>query len=259
MNVLLTKIAAQLLYPLTQSLVLGLVAGLLLWRRRQRWGGLCLAVSLGWLWLCATPAFSDFLRTPLEQAYPPVPIADLPTVDAIVILGGGMQAAAPPYRLTPDLGAGADRIWYGAQLYQAGKASRIIATGGGLPWFGPDQPEAPAILQFLVDLGVPEQAVLLETTSMNTYQNALYSKPLLQTQGLDSVLLVTSALHMPRALATFRAQGIKTYPAPTDFEVVPVAQATILRWLPDAGALSNTTRALREYLGFLAYRILKWS
>ncbi|NJN47837.1 MAG: YdcF family protein [Candidatus Competibacteraceae bacterium] len=248
-----------MVYPLTQSLVLGLVAGLFFLLRRQRLGSFCLTVSLGWLWLCAMPAFSDFLRAPLERLYPPVAIADLPNADAIVILGGGMQAAAPPHRLTFDLGPGADRIWYGAQLYKAGKADQILATGGGLPWFGSGQPEAPAIVQFLADLGVPEQVVLLETASMNTYQNALYSKPLLQTKGWHSVLLVTSALHMPRALATFRAQGIQAQPAPTDFEVVPVAQKTALRWLPDAGALDSTTRALREYLGLLAYRMLKWS
>jgi len=259
MSVLLTKILAQLVYPLTQSLILNIAAGLLFWRRRQRLGGLCLAVSLSWLWLCATPAFSDFLRAPLERTYPPVPIADLPNADAIVILGGGMQAAAPPHRLNFNLGSAADRIWYGAQLYKAGKADRILATGGGLPWFGSGQPEAPAIVQFLANLGVPEQVVLLETTSMNTYQNALHSKPVLQTQQLNSILLVTSALHMPRALATFRAQGFQAQPAPTDFEVVPVAQPTALRWLPDAEALADTTRGLREYLGLLAYRMLKWS
>ncbi|MEE4375910.1 MAG: YdcF family protein [Candidatus Competibacteraceae bacterium] len=255
----MTKILAQLVYPLTQSLVLSIVAGLLFWRRRHRLGGLCLAVSLSWLWLCATPAFSDFLRAPLERTYLPVPIADLPSADAIVILGGGMQPASPPYRLTFDLGSAADRIWYGAQLYKAGKANRILATGGGLPWFGSGQPEAPAIVQFLADLGVPESVVLLETTSMNTHQNALYSKPLLHEEGLDSVLLVTSALHMPRALATFRAQGIQAQPAPTDFEVVPVAEQTILRWLPDAEALADTTRGLREYFGLLVYRMLEWS
>jgi uncharacterized SAM-binding protein YcdF (DUF218 family) len=257
-SVLTTKILAFFVYPLTLSLFLALFGCVLLGRRRRRLGGDCLGVALGVLWLCSMPVVSEGLRAALERMYPPVAVEALPQADAIVVLGGGIVVASPPYRLTTELSSGADRAWHAARLYKAGKAPRVLATGGGLRWYGPARPEAPAILEFMAALGVPERAVLLETESLNTYQNALFSKPILEAHGIRSILLVTSALHMPRALAVFQAQGIDAWPAPTDFEVVPVAEETILRWLPDAGALAGTTAALREYLGWTAYRGMHW-
>ncbi|MCP5425215.1 MAG: YdcF family protein [Gammaproteobacteria bacterium] len=258
MSVLTTKILAFFVYPLTLSLFFALLGYLLLLRGWRRLGSGCLGLALVVLWLCSTPVVSDALQASLERVYPPIPVADSPQADAIVVLGGGIVVADPPYRLTTELSGGADRAWQAARLYKAGKAPWILATGGGLRWYGPAQPEAPAILDFLVALGVPERAVLLETESLNTYQNALFSKPIMEAHGIHSILLVTSAEHMPRALAVFRSQGIQTWPAPTDFEIVPVAETTILRWLPDAGALSATTGALREYLGWVAYRLMDW-
>ena len=103
--------------------------------------------------------------------------------------------------------------------------------------------------------GVPEEAILLETESRNTDENALYSKRPLEAHGLKHILLVTSALHMPRALALFRASGIDAVPAPTDFEVVDRGDRTLMPWLPDAAALEGSTRAIKEYLGLGVYWI----
>jgi uncharacterized SAM-binding protein YcdF (DUF218 family) len=99
----------------------------------------------------------------------------------------------------------------------AGKARFVIASGGALRK-GPAETYAMAAL--LTAWGVPQEAIILETASRNTYENAINSKRLLEAHGLHQVLLVTSALHMPRALALFRALGIDAGPAPTDFEVV---------------------------------------
>ena len=114
------------------------------------------------------------------------------------------------------------------------------------------------MLRFLADLGVPPEAILLEGRSRNTRENALYTAEILSAEGIDRVLLVTSALHMPRALATFRAAGIDAEPAPTDFEVMP-EPAHLMRWLPDAEALSDSTRALKEYVGWWVYRWRGWA
>ncbi len=84
------------------------------------------------------------------------------------------------------------------------------------------------------------------------------TKRILDTRGLSTILLVTSALHMRRALVTFQAAGVNTIPAPTDFEVVEREVRTVLDWLPYAGALEGTTRALKEYLGFVVYRLRGW-
>ena len=81
---------------------------------------------------------------------------------------------------------------------------------------------------------------------------------LLRRHQLQQVLLVTAAPHLPRALATFRAAGIQAIPAATDFEVMPEPPHP-LRWLPDAQALADSTRALKEYLGLWAYRWRGWA
>lgn len=67
---------------------------------------------------------------------------------------------------------------------------------------------------------------------------------------------MTSALHMPRALALFQATDLKVIPAPTDIEVIHRDNAHPLRWLPDAQALADSTRAFKEYVGRLVDRLL---
>lgn len=102
---------------------------------------------------------------------------------------------------------------------------------------------------FLQDLGVPSQAIALEELSRNTRENAAFTAGLLRARGIDHVLLVTSALHMSRALALFAAQGLQVMPAPADFEThaqVPSHAGVVT---PDAGALDASARAFKELLG----------
>lgn len=253
----LDKLLTQLAYPLGFCLILSLLALVLFGLRRRRWGLNCLGVAVVWLGLWSLPVVSDTLRLSLEGRFENRPVADLPTADAVVVLGGGITPVPPawPY---PDLSQGADRVWQAARIYRAGKAPRVILSGGRLPWLGERTPETEAMERFLTDLGVPANALLLEEQSRSTHENAVYTAKLLQEHGLHRVLLVTSALHMPRALATFRAAGVNAIPAPTDFEVIP-EPAHPLRWLPDAGALSASTRALKEYLGLWVYRWRGWA
>ena len=100
----------------------------------------------------------------------------------------------------------------------------------------------------LLDLGVPDAAIGLEDESPNTAANAANTVRLLQARGLERPLLVTSALHMPRAVAQFEQAGMAVVPAPTDFEVIP-QPAHLLQWLPSADALDGSGRALKELLG----------
>ena len=72
----------------------------------------------------------------------------------------------------------------------------------------------------LVEWGVPSTAILIETKSLNTYQNAINVKPILESHNINNVLLVTSAIHMPRALATFQSVGINAIPSPTDYKTL---------------------------------------
>jgi uncharacterized SAM-binding protein YcdF (DUF218 family) len=257
MDLYLDKLLAQLAYPLGLSLSLCLVSlPLLAWRQR-RWNAAVVALAVSWLGFWSLPVVSDALRLSLEGRFANESVAALPAADVAVVLGGGIDSGPPswPY---PNLGGAADRVWHAARLYRAGKVDSLILSGGRLGWQGKVRPESEAMRQFLNDLGVPDAVLQFEHRSRSTRENALYSAELIRAQGAARVMLVTSALHMPRALASFWAVGVEAIPAPCDFEVRS-EPAHPLRWLPDAGALAASTRALKEYLGWWVYRWRGWA
>lgn len=233
------------------SLPVGLLL-LFLKRRRLAWS--IMIFTACWLLLWSIPAASIWMRQGLERQYPQRSASDYPAVDAIVVLGGGIQGGRTGWRVGPHLQLGADRAWFGAQLYRAGRAPWLIVSGGTSAWSQSDESEASAMQTFETDLAVPASAVLLETQSRNTQENALYTKQLLDEHHLGKILLVTSAVHMPRALALFRAQGIDATPAPTDFDAVP-HQGNLQNWLPDAETLDRSSKALKEYVAIAIYRV----
>lgn len=247
-----SKILAQLVYPLTLCLVL-VPLGLLLRKILPKIGTTLAAFGFLWLLVWSLPMPSFWLRSGLEQQYFESPAEDFPTADAIVVLGGGMEGAREYWRGSPDLNSAADRVWFGARLYHAGRAPRIILSGGTARWSKSPVPEAQAMAELCEALGVPREALILEERSRTTWENAAETRSILQAHGFGRVLLVTSALHMPRAVETFTRFGIEVIPAATDFEAVPPLEQGLLQWLPDTEALDGSTRAIKEYLGWLAY------
>ena len=111
----------------------------------------------------------------------------------------------------------------------------------------------------LLTLGVPDSAISLEGRSRNTTENARETVKLIRAIEARRVLLVTSAMHMPRALSifqrTFRDSGVTVLPASTDVEGLPGTLHPLGRWLPDADSLALSTRALKEYIGLFAIQI----
>jgi uncharacterized SAM-binding protein YcdF (DUF218 family) len=251
------KLAVALISPLGIALVLGTMAvllGLVGGRRRAgrsarppsgRWSVVLGAIAVLVLALGSMPVVSHALRGHIESKFPPTPIRDLPTAQAIVVLGGGIRPPEPG-AAAPDLGAGADRVWFGARLYHAGKAPLVVLSGGSDPRSSATS-EADASVPLIRDLGVPAQALLLERDSRDTLQNARFTAPLLRERGIRRILLVTSALHMPRAMAKFQAEGFEVLPAATDHEAQ--RHHTPSDWLPTAIALDGTARAIKELVG----------
>ncbi len=253
MDYFLSKLLPLFVYPLGLALLLMCLALLAVVGNHKRVATLLLAMSVVVLWTASTPTFSSFLRGTLEGAFSPLPAADYPAADAIVVLGGVINAPKEATH-TYDLSRSADRLLQARRLYRAGKAARIIVSGGGSEG---RVPEAELMAAVLVELGVPATAIMKEARSRNTRQNAIGTRAIMERNGFRRILLVTSAFHIRRALATFRAVGIDAAPAPTDFEVAE-AEFEILQWLPDAEALFETTYLLKEYLGLLVYRLRGW-
>ena len=237
------------------ALLGGLVALGLVWRGRRRAGvalaGLCLAA----LWLFSTPWVAWALAMPLEQRHPPVPAAASPVADAVLVLGGALSAPLPPEQPHIGFGMAAERVWHAASLYRAGKARWVLVSGGNKPGYEDVAPEAEAIAEVLRALGVPAGALRLEGRSRNTRENAAFSRPMVRQVGARRVLLVTSALHMPRALRVFRlawaGTGVEVVPAVTDVEACRPQGLQWWHFVPDARALAGTSRAWKEHLGLV--------
>ena len=251
MDLILSKDSLQYSYPAALGLWLVILTGLIVYRKKAAlW---FLFISVGFFWIFTTPIVSSYMVASLEQKFMPVPVDKSPTADAIVVLGGSIAGPDSP-RIDIELTDNSDRILHSARLYRAGKAPIVFAAGGAMD----TQPEAYAMKALLVEWGVPEKNVVIETESLNTYQNAVNTKPLLDKQGIKRILLVTSAIHMPRALATFQALGINAIPSPTDYLEVDLKNYEIKDFLPDIDALGKTSMVIKEYLGLMVYRWRGW-
>lgn len=247
-NLYLSKILPVFVYPVGLTLLLALLAGLCWLFRWRRLAGVGIVLAIAVLWVAATPAVGAFLYGRIEQRYPPVAVADAPVADAIIVLGGVVAQPVPP-RVTSDLSDAVDRVVHAARLYRAGKAPRVVVAAGNLPWEPDVRPEAELIAELLVEWGVPRDALLLDTASRNTAENAANTRTLMAQHGLRTGLLVTSAGHMPRALALFRAAGVAAIPCSTDLRVADGQRSTVFDWLPDVRALELSTLAVKEWLG----------
>lgn len=240
---------ADLSDPLPQALLL--IGGGMVCLRVRRYRsalGLCLS-GLLWVSLCATPAFAQWLQRGLTDRYPPVPAAHYPGAEAIVVLGGG---APMHFDGAADIDSDqvlATRAGFSLALFRAARAPRMLLSGG--------DEEAEAMARKLVRQGIPAAALQLETRSASTRQNALYAAAMLRRERIKRILLVTSAMHMPRALASFRNQGLSVIPAPAlDLRADSRPRRP---WLPQRAALRQSGRCLHEYLGLWVYRLRGWA
>lgn len=262
MFVFLSKFLPPLAYPLGLAILLILASLLLRKRPRLRTVGEILALIL--LLLSSNHWVAFALARSLEWQF--LPGDDIPPAEVIVLLGGGTEPAHAP-RISPELNGAGDRLLRAANLYHQGKAPAILASGGNITWLENHSSTPASDMAELLDrMGVPSSAVWLEDRSQNTYENALYSAQILKQKGITQVILVTSAMHMPRSAALFRKQGIQVIPAPSDYavtqeswnELTSSPSAWMINLMPSAGSLGLTSACLKEYLGMLAYWLRGW-
>ncbi len=257
----LSKFLPLFVYPVGLACLL-IVAAVLARRRRWQWAMLTLAFLA--LTLGGNRWVAYGLVRSLEWRY--LSPADLPAAQAIVVLGGATRPASFP-RPLPEMSEAGDRLLYAAWLYRQGKAAHILVSGGGREWEEPVAAEAETMRSILELMGVPADAIWVESHAINTYENATLSWDFLTARNIDSILLVTSAIHMPRAVGLFERQGFKVIPAPTDFLIARADWTNLFRldWrnqllqlVPDAENLRLTSLALKEYIGLMIYNLRGW-
>ena len=259
----LSKLLPLLIYPLGLSCLLLCLAMIWLWKFPRR-SLLAIAAALLIIFCSSNPLIATTLVKTLEWQYlPPDP---MPAAEVIVVLGGSTRKQSPPRPWVEVLEAG-DRILYGVKLYQEGFAPLILFSGGRVSWKNNnDGSEAKDMADIAQAMGVPERNILLENKSLNTYQNAVETAKILQQQQITNILLVTSAIHMPRSIAIFKKQGFEVVAAPTDYWVAEesleqmqgISLGTFFSVLPDTESLHFFTRALKEYIGLGVYRLRGW-
>lgn len=257
MFVFIGKAFLPLVQPLGFSLLCWMGAVLCLWRGAQRAGRMLALAGIVIVLISACPVTGGWLLGHLEAAYPANTVEATPAADAIVVLGGITAPAIPP-RTETDVTGAFDRLLHGMRLWRAGKAEYIVLSGGVMPGLtGSDVPESERMRRLALEYGVPAKALLLESRSRTTHENAVYTRALLAEHGVERALLVTSAAHMWRAVGCFRAAGVDVIPAPTDVRIVPMPwQPGTL--LPSLDGLDFTTRAAKEYIGWWVYRFRGW-
>lgn len=250
----LVKFLSLWIYPLGTAVMLGLFGLWMVAVDRKRLGVGSLVLGLAWLWFWSMPVASDWAVGWLEDEWTFETAESYPRADAIVVLGGALNTGLGgwPY---PDASDAVDRYWHAARLYKAGRAPVIILSGGRDPARPEGWTEAEAGAMFLADLGVPPGALILEEEARTTRDNVVLIDALMRQQGIDSFLLVTSALHMRRSVDTFRAYGLDPMPAPVDFTAVDNPVFTIRRILPSAEALWDSTRVIHEVVGGWWYSV----
>ncbi len=210
------------------------------------------------LWVASMPFVANTLLGELEKDYPAVMMTEISASKCIVLLGGTVKPVIPP-RVDIDMLEAIDRVRKAAQLFRAGRGELIIVSGGNKPWSPYAEPEAESMKTLLLEWGVPASAIVLEVASRNTRENAVNSVDLINELSCGTPLLVTSAAHMKRSVATFKNLGIVVFPVSADVRVIKNPQLTFFDFLPDVEALKMTSDAINEWVGQWVYRAQGWS
>jgi uncharacterized SAM-binding protein YcdF (DUF218 family) len=253
MFLVLSKILDLFLGPLTWA-VLFIAAGILL-RRRVR-----LAVGLQVLGLLVLYVFSiepvagalvRRTETGVKATYRPDVV-----YDAVIVLGGGLDPDGTEASGRPEYNGAGERILRGYELLREGRARNVLISGGSLDPRPEAVVEAEVLAGQLREWGIAPERIFTEGKSRNTRENAVESEKIIRQQGWQSLLLVTSAAHMPRAYGCFAAVGIRPDTFTADVRAPPGRRPP--SWLPRAYHLSSSSEALRELAGRLVYRMRGW-
>lgn len=246
----LSKVFWFFAQPLNLAILL-LLAGLVVsfFGRRRLFRSATLVAAL----ILATAAWTSLgalMLNPLEERFPRPPVPE--KVDGVVVLGGGFEGAINLARGGYELNSGGDRFVETAILARRYPDARIVVSGGSGALMLDGEGDADTAPRLLEALGVSRDRLILENRSRNTYENALFSKELVTPKPGETWLLVTSAFHMPRSMALFAKAGFSVVAWPVDYRTSGEEGVGLFTDNP-ADSLQNTTMAVREWIGLVAY------
>jgi uncharacterized SAM-binding protein YcdF (DUF218 family) len=253
-------IVGKLFWALAQPgnlLLLALLAGfLLLLATRGRRGKLLIGLAtIGFLGFAVAP-LGPAMPLVLKQRLPrPQPLPD--RIDGILVLGGAVDPALSLAYGEAVFNSSVARVLAGIALARRYPEAKLALVGGEGEMFPVGLAEARATLGFVLDEGIAATRVVLEEQSRSTHENAVFAKESIRPGPAETWILVTSAFHMPRAVASFRAVGWPAIPYPVDFKVDPRAV-----WRANFNlieGLGTATTAGKEWVGLAGYRLRGWT
>lgn len=222
------------------------------WKKKAK-----IASFVLFLFFSNTVVFLQFCRSWEVEG---VQIKDVKSYDIGVVLGGMSEYNNDLKTLS--LRRGGDRIWQAITLYKKGKIKKILISGDSGYVIDRGLHEAKQMKEILVSWGISEQDVLTETLSKNTFENARETKKLLSRSHphVNRVLLITSGIHMKRALACFEKQGMKCDTYSTDLYTGPNQGYFWDQYIvPDVSTFYDWDRLMKEYIGFITYKIMGYA
>lgn len=230
------------LFKPSQLLLYLLLFGVLF--RGRLWGRVLAGGAVAALVACAALPIATSLARPLEERFPR-PVVD--DVDGIVVLAGSERAAASVFRGQPQLNGHADRLTTFLMLANRFPQARLVHSGGSAD---AQLDQSAVAREILLGTGIAAQRVTFENRSGNTCASARRIRSLVDASAEETWLLVTSAVHMPRAMACFRAAGWDVVPYPADYQT-----GASLWWFGFADNLMLLDLAAHEWVGLAYYRL----
>lgn len=251
MELLLSRVIEALLLPPGSTLAL-LLLGVIVRQRFYRTGQTCMYGGIALLVIFSIP----LVASQLIRYYETIPALDTAQLantqaQAIVLLGGGRYTNAPEYQADTVNRHALERARYTAWLYQK-TGLPVLVTGGSV--YGGEARSEAELLKQVLEGSFLSVVRWVEDESRTTYENAQFSRAMLAEGKVQHILLVTHALHMPRAVEAFEQAGFTVTPAPLGFHT-PSSRPWFLELLPSAGALQNSAQFMHEVLGRAWYRL----
>ncbi len=247
----LSKTLDFFLLPL--SWVFILLFGALLTKKKSK-RTFYLILSILWLYAIANPFLANWLM--LQWETPPKAWEELPRTKSLGVILSGITNPLKTPRDRVYLNKGADRVLHTIELYKRGIIQQILVSGNYTRLNGEEYGEAEQIRYLLRLAEIPDSVIFLEQASKNTYENAVnVAKWIAANTKDDSVILVTSAFHIKRAVNCFKKQGIEVTPFPVDFYTRDL-EFHPLMLLPSQASLSVNSVLFREVAGFYIYKIV---
>ena len=211
-------------------------------------------IAIGFLYILSTPIFSNNFFKLVEGSEYRKPISAIDSADAIVVLSGILEINEVGDSTYVEWGD-PDRFFGGIALFKAGKAQRLIFTGGKMPWDKAKKTEGEVLKEYSISNRIPSEKIFVTKDVENTADEAVAVKELISP--IKRIILVTSAFHMYRAKRLFEKQGFEVIPYKVDYKTSGESVITVLDFLPSAENLKITETGIREKIASLFYLVKK--